>query len=172
VLVLFGDSQDRIRSMALIHEKLYQSGNLAGIDFTSYIDDLAAALLRSYGVNTERISLQIVGEKVWLDIDTAIPCGLILQELLSNCLKHAFPGDHAGEIHITLHAEAAGKYVLTVRDTGVGFPEALDFRHTESLGLQLVIMLTEQLGGTIMRQSGEGTTFTLFFNELGCHESH
>jgi two-component sensor histidine kinase len=171
VLALFKDSQDRIRSMALIHEKLYRSGNLARIDFTSYIGDLAAELLRSYGVDPNRVSLQVVGEKAWLNVDTAVPCGLILQELVSNCLKHAFPEGRSGEITIALRAEAEGKYALTVRDTGIGFPEDLDFRHTESLGLQLVIILTEQLGGTIVRQSGEGTGFTLMFTEGGPHES-
>jgi PAS domain S-box-containing protein len=172
VLALFRDSQDRIRSMALIHEKLYRSGNLARIDFTSYIGDLAAELLRSYGVDANRVSLQIVGEKVWLNVDTAVPCGLILQELVSNCLKHAFPEGRSGEITITLRDETEGKYALTVRDTGIGFPEGLDFCHTESLGLQLVIILTEQLSGTIVRQPGEGTCFTLMFTEVGSRESH
>jgi two-component sensor histidine kinase len=102
-------------------------------------------------------------EDVRLNLDTAIPCRLMLQELLSNCFKHAFPGDRAGEIRITLHTTPQETYILSVSDTGVGFPAGLDFRQTTSLGLQLVCLLTEQLDGTITLQHQHGTTFTITF---------
>lgn len=162
-LELFRESQNRIQSMALIHEKLYRSTNLACIDLAAYIKDLAAELCRSYGVDKGRIALQVTGEQVAFDVDTAIPCGLILQELISNCLKHAFPGDKTGEIHIVLRADGDEKCALTVRDTGVGFPAGIDFHSADTLGLQLVSMLTEQLGGTIVREPGTGTIVTLTF---------
>jgi two-component sensor histidine kinase len=132
-LALFHESQDRVRSMALIHETLYQSSNLARCNFAHYLDTLAAHLLQSYGVQPQRIGLHIDAEDVLLDIDTAIPYGLILNELLSNALKYAFPNGRKGEIAIVLHA-APDSLTLSIRDTGVGFPAGLDFRHTDSLG--------------------------------------
>lgn len=99
-------------------------------------------------------------DEIALDVDTAIPCGLILNELLTNALKYAFPDDRSGSIHITLQA-AAEHVILSVHDTGIGFPEGCDFRHTESLGLQLVGMMTEQLGGTLTLTCEGGTTFTV-----------
>jgi two-component sensor histidine kinase len=158
-LVLFQESQDRVKSMALIHETLYQSSNLARCNFAQYLDTLTAHLLQSYGA-PRHITLHCDTGDVFLDLDTAIPCGLILNELLSNALKHAFPNGQEGEVAVTLHAEP-DSLTLSVRDTGVGFPIGLDFRHTDSLGLQLVGMLTEQLDGTITLERTNGTTFTL-----------
>src|SRR5205823_10350430 len=107
------------------------------------------------------ISIRIEVEPVILDIDQAIPCGLMFNELLSNAFKHAFPESRAGEVHVELHADTAPQATLVVRDDGVGFPDDVDFHHTESLGLQLVSMLTEQLQGTIALERVGGTTFTL-----------
>jgi two-component sensor histidine kinase len=162
LLAQFQESQHRIHSMALIHETLYQARDLAHVDFAQYIQALAAYLMQSYTVDDARIILQTHTHEVWLDIDAAVPCGLILNELVSNTLKHAFPDGRPGEIHLDLRSEP-GLTTLRVRDTGVGFPDGLDVRQAESLGLQLVGMLTEQLGGTIDLSRAEGTTVTLTF---------
>ena len=163
LLAQFRDSQDRIRSMALVHETLYQSQDLARLDLARYIHTLSAQLVRSYRVDPQRITVQIQVEPVILDIDQAIPCGLILNELLSNAFKYAFPQNRTGAVHVALHADTAQQAALVVRDNGIGFPDEIDFRHTESLGLQLVAMLTEQLQGTIALERADGTTFTLTF---------
>ena len=163
LLAQFRDSQDRIRSMALIHETLYQSPDLARLDLAPYIHTLSAQLVQSYNVDPQRITIRIQVEPIVLDIDQAIPCGLILNELLSNAFKYAFPQNHTGEVHVELHTNTAQQAALVVRDNGIGFPDEIDFRHTESLGLQLVAMLTEQFQGTIALERADGTTFTLTF---------
>ncbi|MGD2249363.1 MAG: PAS domain S-box protein [Candidatus Methanofastidiosia archaeon] len=156
------ESQDRIRSMALIHEKLYQSKNLGDIDFGGYIDTLVKALFRSYGVNQEQVVPTVSVEGVSLEIDYAIPCGLIINELVSNVLRHAFP-DGRGEIMITLRS-IGDSIELKISDNGVGIPEDIDFRNTKSLGLHLVTILVEdQLGGEIHLDRRCGTTFTITF---------
>ena len=169
-------SQNRILSIALIHEKLYQSKDLARIDFAKYIRDLTTNLFSSYGVESDAITLKINVSNVFLDLDTAIPCGLIINELVSNSLRHAFSEDMKGEIQIELYSDKDNKFNLIVRDNGVGFPKDLDFRSTKSLGLQLVITLTNQLRGTIElntcppglkqgRRGSGGTTFKITFKE-------
>ncbi|MGH8058481.1 MAG: sensor histidine kinase, partial [Candidatus Entotheonellia bacterium] len=160
---VFKDSQRRVRAMALVHEKLYQSKNLAQIDFGAYIHTLVAQLYQLYRVPAQCVTFHITAEAVMLRIETAIPCGLILQELLSNCLKYAFLAGRTGEVHVVLRREPPERYTLVVHDTGVGFPEGVDFHHTQSLGLQLVNLLTEQLDGTIALERGTGTTVTLIF---------
>jgi PAS domain S-box-containing protein len=162
----FHDSQDRIHSMALIHEKLYQSGDLAQIDFAEYLRDLATSLVRSYCLDQGRLALKISTEEVCFPIATAIPCGLLLHELLSNCIKHAFPGDRSGTIEVTLRRNRQHRFVLTVSDDGVGLPPGLDVHTTSSLGLQLVHLLAAQLHGTVRFEQHEGTTSTLTFDEL------
>jgi len=162
VLALFQESQHRINSMALVHETLYQMGDLSKFNLAQYIPTLSAQLVDAYGVDPRRIALGLDVGAIMLPVDVAVPCGLILNELLSNCFKHAFPGEKAGDITITLTQEADG-VTLMVRDNGCGFPEHLDFRDTESLGLQLVCALTEQLQGTITLERNGGTTFTLTF---------
>lgn len=166
LLAQFQDSQDRIRSIALVHETLYQSQDLARLDMAPYIHTLSTQLFQSYSVDPQRIALRIQVDQLLLDIDRAIPCGLILNELLTNAFKYAFPQSQAGGVHVELSGVAAQQAVLVVRDTGVGFPEGLDFRHTETLGLQLVCMLTEQLHGTIVLERVGGTTVTLTFPVL------
>lgn len=163
VVAVLKDSQNRVRSMALIHEKLYQSRDLSRIDFADYLRKLTDDLFRSYGVSPERIALVTHAEGVSLGIDAAIPCGLIVNELVSNCLKHAFPAGRKGEVRVAL-VPKNGMYELMVRDNGVGFPKGVDFRNTESLGLQLVTTLTDQLEGTIeMNSNGGGTEFRIWF---------
>lgn len=171
VRAVFQESQQRIRGMALIHEMLYHSRDLARINLAAYIQDLTAQILRSYQAAADRITLTITASDAWLNLDTAIPCGLILQEVMSNCLKHAFPAGRSGEIAILLRAAPAGEFFLTVRDNGVGFPDGVDFREAGSLGLQLVAILAAQLNGTIALERGEGTAFTLTFAELPARAS-
>jgi PAS domain S-box-containing protein len=156
------ESERRIQAMALVHETLYRGSNLAELSLAAYVEALGQQLARSYGVDPGRIIVQSQVEGVVLPLDTAMPCGLILSELLSNCLKHAFPGGAVGDVTVTL-THAAAHLTLRVSDSGCGFPEHLDFRHTESLGLQLVCALTEQLEGTIALERDGGTTFTVTF---------
>jgi two-component sensor histidine kinase len=163
IVEMFMDIQNRVISMALIHETLYQSGNLRMVNFGVYVHTLAEQIFRSYNVAMDRISLQIRADEVMLDTNQAIPCGLILNELLSNCLKHAFPGERGGEVHIELRSEAAPQVIMLVRDTGIGFPSGVDSGHLETLGLQLVYSLTEQLGGRLEIERNDGTTVKLTF---------
>ena len=162
-LQVFEDSQHRIRSMALIHEKLYQAQDLSRVDFREYARSLIGYLSQSYGLGEETIALKIDTEQVLLRVDKAIPCGLILNELASNALKHAFPQGRTGELCIDLQAEADGQVMLRVRDDGVGFPHDVDFRHTPSLGLQLVQTFTKQLRGTITLHHEGATAFEIRF---------
>ncbi len=148
-LEVFQESQNRIQSMALIHEKLYQSEDLATINFADYIHELITNLWYSYEVYLDAVELKTDIEPVVLDIDTAIPCGLIVNELVSNSLKYAFPFGHRGELSIELHSVSENEFILIVSDTGIGLPKDLDFQNTKSLGLQLVNSLTQQLNGTI-----------------------
>lgn len=164
-LEMFKDTQNRVKSMALIHDRLYQSKDLAIIDFAAYINGLTGNLFRSY--NQKGIKLDIEVKDIFLDINTGVPCGLIISELVSNSLKHAFPGGKNGKIQVGLYKlPKNGDFTLIVSDNGVGFPECLDSQNTESLGLQLVTALVEQLDGTIELDRGEGTSFTLKFKEL------
>ncbi len=163
VLEAFRESQDRIRSMALVHEKLYQTRDLSRIDFSDYIKSLTAFLFRTYRTDETRISLKLDLEKAFLDINAAIPCGLILNELVLNALKHAFPEERKGTITVSLHESEGGTIRLTVRDDGVGFPEGVDIGHTDTLGLQIISLLTEQLDGRIEVRRDGGTAFSLSF---------
>jgi two-component sensor histidine kinase/PAS domain-containing protein len=159
-VALFEDTQNRVKSMALVHESLSRTGDLAHFNFAHYIESLTTHLFQSHVAEVSRISLDMELDEIAFDVDTAIPCGLILNELLTNALKYAFPDGRSGNIHITLRA-AAEQVTLSVRDTGIGVPAGFDFRNTESLGLQLVGMMTEQLGGTLTLTRGGGTTFTI-----------
>ncbi|OPY25406.1 MAG: cyclic-di-GMP phosphodiesterase [Methanocella sp. PtaU1.Bin125] len=167
---IFRESQDRIRSMALIHEKLYQSSDLSRIDFGEYVQSLTAYLMRSYSSCDHTIKLNIdvvdtngVGN-ILLGIDLAIPCGLIINELVSNALKYAFPGGRPGTITVSMRRDGR-QYTLVVGDDGVGMPLDLDYRKTGSLGLQLVDTLNEQLEGSISMSRTAGTWFTIKFTD-------
>ncbi len=163
---LFEDSQNRIYSMALIHDKLYRSQNLAQINFGDYLEDLVTNLFDSYNVNKERITLYINAAPISLNIETAAPCGLIVNELVSNIMKHAFPDDRAGIISVKCYQDWAGKIHLIVKDDGIGFPDNINFRNTNSMGFQVVCTLTEQLEGKIELVKDCGTVFHLQFTEL------
>jgi PAS domain S-box-containing protein len=155
------ESQNRVHSMALIHEKLYQTDNLNQIHFADYIIDLSSFLFRSYGVDPNRVKLSVNSE-AFLNIDTAIPCGLIVSELVSNALKYAFPKRDTGAISIETK-QGDGVFELKVQDDGVGFPENLDFRNTQSLGMRLVNTLAKQLQGKIEMNRSPGTMFRILF---------
>jgi len=165
-LRILKEGQTRIRSMALVHEKLYQSGDLSKIDLAGYIQSLSAHLFQVYLVDPNQVRLETEFEDVPLDINTALPCGLILNELISNALKHAFPAGRKGVLMIRLRRGKDGAVELRIADNGVGFPKRLDFRRTESLGLQIVNLLVGQLEGTIKLAGKNGTAFTVAFREM------
>ncbi len=160
---MFKQSQNRIRSMALIHEALYKSSDLANIDFTDYISRMTTHLLSIYREDLGEVKIKQEAEGIFLDINRAIPCGLLISELVSNSLKHAFPDKKKGQIIIEMNKGKRGEYILEIKDTGIGFPEALDFRETQTLGLQLVGDLVNQLRGSIELKKGEGTDFVVRF---------
>jgi PAS domain S-box-containing protein len=162
-LDLFTESRNRVKSMALIHEKLYQSKDLARINFLDYVRTLTKDLFRSYRRSSAEIALKMDIEDVFLDIDKAVSCGLIINELITNSLKHAFPSGSEGEITIGLHPDINGMFALTVSDNGTGLPENIDSRNVESLGLQLVALLVEQLDGAIELDKRKGTSFRITF---------
>ena len=166
VLEMFRESQRRIRSMALIHERLYQSSDLSSIEFSQYLRNLAIHLFHSYQADSRRIQLKIDAEPVFLNINTAIPCGLIVNELVSNALKHGFPDGRKGKLEIGLHSVAQDGYILRVEDNGVGIPEALDIHKTETLGMQIINTLVEQIEGRLELDRRGGTSFQLGFDEI------
>jgi PAS domain S-box-containing protein len=160
---MFRQSQNRIKSMALIHEALYKSGDLAKIDFSDYINRMTTHLLSLYRQDLGEVSVKQETEGIYLDINRAIPCGLIISELVSNSLKHAFPNKGEGRIFIRMSQNKDGKYTLIVKDTGVGYPDEKDLHETETLGMQLVTDLVQQLKGTIKLKRGAGAEFVVKF---------
>jgi len=166
-LELFKESETRVRLMATIHEALYKSPSLSELNGERFIRDVTTNLLRSYAINPDTIELDIDVSRVTFGIDLAVPCGLILNELVSNALKHAFPDGRKGAIRVAL-SHTAGHYALTVGDNGVGLPPDVDWRHENgTMGWQLVHALTEQLGGEIDVQSDAGTAVTITFPDQG-----
>lgn len=153
----------RVRSMALVHEKLYQSGDLARIDFAEYTKSLLNYLWRAHGSVAAAIRLTYDLEPLSLPVDIAVPCGLILNELAGNALKHAFRGRAEGEVAVSLHRAPEGHIALCLRDNGVGLPPELDWRQSPSLGLQLVQMLAGQLNATVELSVRGGTEFRMTF---------
>ncbi|MBS1914329.1 MAG: PAS domain S-box protein [Bacteroidetes bacterium] len=166
ILNILKESQSRVKSIALIHEKLYRSTDLSKLDFSEYVHDLVMNLFRTYGVNQEGIAVRTHVQNVRLEVDTAIPCGLIINELVSNVLKHAFPNESGGEVIVELGPTLPGEFLLTVRDNGVGLPEGFDWRASSSLGLKLVMDLTRQLDGKVEVHVDNGTVFRITFREL------
>ncbi|MBN1865603.1 MAG: ATP-binding protein, partial [Victivallales bacterium] len=156
---MFQNSMDRVSAMADVHTMLYQSKDLARIDFKDFIKDLVGRLQQSYG---SRVEIHVDVPDVSLTIETSIPCGLILNELVSNALKHAFPEGRGGEIHIGM-TTAGDQFVLKVQDNGIGFSTSVDFKHPRSLGLELVRLLVEQLHGAIELDPEGGAAFTISF---------
>ena len=165
-LHIFKSSQDRVKSMALIHERLYQSGDFARVDFAEYTRGLTSHLFGSYGIAPDFIKSFVDIKDVFLDINTAIPCGLVINELVSNSLKHAFKNGQQGEVRIGMSALNGNEIDLVISDNGVGLPEGVNFRNTESMGLRLVSILAEsQLHGNIEVDRTNGTSFHIRFKK-------
>ena len=162
ILGVLKESQTRVRSMAILHEKLYQSKDEYWINSSEYIQSLIQDLFETHTIEESKIKPIIEVDDVKLNIKTAVPCGLIINELISNSLKHAFPQDEKGEIHISLK-EKDDKFKLTISDSGIGFPEDLNFKNTESLGLKLVHSLTNQIDGEIEIDRSLGSMFKITF---------
>jgi PAS domain S-box-containing protein len=157
------ESQNRVRSMALIHQTLYQSQDFAKVDFSHFLDSLVPILVASYGLNPDRIVLKVETAQVLLPLSAAIPCGLVVNELISNALKHAFPAGQRGEILVALTQQPNGETTLKVRDNGIGVDDSIDLAKANTLGLQLVTLLAEQLGGRVAMNRSHPTEFTLTF---------
>jgi len=170
----FRESQNRVISMSLIHEELYEGEETDTLNFPEYIQKLAENLFQTYKINSTNIHLHIdLEENAFFNMDTAIPLGIIVNELISNSLKHAFVGRDKGEIRIILYREEKGecknegykstRFIMTVSDNGMGIPENLDIEDLDSLGLQLVTSLVDQLDGELELKSNKGTEFTIRF---------
>jgi two-component sensor histidine kinase len=160
---MFSDSVNRINTMAIIHEKLYRSKDMSNVNFDDYLKSMLNSMLLSYRSDSLKIELKTDVDNVSLGVNTAIPCGLIINELISNSLKHAFPEGNEGEIRVAMFTNDKAEIELTVSDNGVGIPENLDFRDTDSLGLTIVNALTAQLRGTIDLNREKGTRFVITF---------
>ncbi len=165
VAAALNDTKERIRSMALLHERLYQGGNLAEVDFAVYVQNLCAHLASSYRATDGNVELVVQVEAVALDLESAIPCGLLITELVTNALKHAFPAGRAGKIVVALQYVAGGRLMLRVADNGIGLPTEAVPAQPSSLGMQLVHTLAGQLGGVVERESGPGTILRVVFGK-------
>ena len=163
---LFKQSDDRVRSMALIHERLYRSEGFDDIDFSGYIRELAEHLFHSYVMDSTRVELKLELEPTLLGIDQAIPCGLMLNEMVTNSLKHAFGVEGKGYVLIRLGNSAEGEILLQVQDNGVGLPNDFDLGRPNSFGMEIVRTLCEQLSGTLDVQGKDGTNLTLRFRRI------
>lgn len=163
VKTIFNETRTRVYSMALVHEKLYQSEDLSHIDFREYLMVLVHEISDTFGCSGVEISVD--SDIIPLDVNSGIPCGLIVNELVTNSLKHAFPDGKTGTVRVGITRDSQGSCVLTVEDNGIGFPASLDFNKSSSLGLQLVNMLTRQLGGAITIERSDGTRVSIAFPE-------
>jgi PAS domain S-box-containing protein len=161
-LQVFKVSQDRIKAMALVHEMLYQSEDLGRINFGEYLSSLTSDLYSAYGLSTQGIDLKLDVERIFLGVDTAIPCGLIVNELVSNSLKHAFPDGAPGEISVSVRA-ADDQFTMVVKDSGVGLPDGLDIQQLKTLGLTIVNALAQQISGAIDLSSQGGSRISITF---------
>lgn len=167
-LEILKDTRNRVRSMALLHEVLYHSENLARIHFHTYIGDLCRQIVSSFGKSAQRVNVEIRVDEIGLPMDQAVPCGLIINEIVTNAFKYAFPDERSGSITVELDRIPGQMLFLKIRDNGVGLPPGLDPGHTSTLGLQLVHDLTFQLGGHAVVQSSpeSGTRFEIVFPHL------
>ena len=166
ILEILEETQGRVKSIALIHEKLYRSPDLERLAFGEYVHDLLAEMNRTYRIGHENVAIHCDVTDVNLGIDTALPCGLIINELVSNALKHAFPNGRRGDVWIEVGCIEGEQYLLVVRDNGIGLPGTFDWQRSKSLGLRLVVDLTKQLGGTLVVENVEGTSFQITFSQM------
>jgi two-component sensor histidine kinase len=164
-LKVLNDSQMRVKSMAMIHEKLYQSKTFTEIDMAEYIYNLITEIFYTYTVNTNQIKKIIEIDDVKLNIETSVPCGLIISEIVTNSLKYAFPNRKEGEIRVSLLAHD-DYYKLTIMDNGIGLPNNFKIDETETLGLQLVKSLVNQIDGEIELDRNHGTKYKITFKEM------
>jgi len=164
-LEIFNKSRSRVETMSLIHEKLYKSKDISKIDIGSYLRDLVSHLLKAYNISTAKIEFVINAENILMTIDTAIPCGLIVNELINNILKHAFPDGYIGKIELNLR-RSDENVILEVIDNGVGIPSGFDPDKSDTLGMQLIDTLVRQLDGVIEIDRSTGTKFSIEFREL------
>ena len=162
---IFKESENKAKSMALIHENLYRAGDLKHLNFSEYIEKLSKDLYHTYTLDKSLVKLVLNIEVINLDIDTSIPFGLILNELLTNSLKHAFPDGRSGMITVELQQDFDGRLKLSVSDNGIRFPSDLDFKTTESLGMMIINTLTQQIEGEIHLDQSNGTKFTVIFKD-------
>lgn len=162
--IKFDESRYRIQAMAILHEILDESSSLAEIDFADYIQRLVAHLVRSYGA-LGRIRMRLRLDPLSCHRDVALPCGLIVNEVLSNALKYAFPGGKAGDIQIELRREPSGKFHLLIADNGIGLPRGWDWETSSTLGLRLVRTLSRQIDANMQVTGGDGTTFSITFRD-------
>jgi two-component sensor histidine kinase len=162
------DSWCRVRAMALLHEQLYQSKNLANINMHEYVESLVRTANQAYNEDTERVCVHTSLDELCLSIHAALPCGLIVNELVTNCLKHAFPNGRRGEVRVEFKRLSDQECTLIVADNGRGLPEDLDYRASNSLGLDLLIRLAEfQLGGQVRIHTNGGTEVRITLPDLG-----
>ena len=161
----FKYTQYRIRSMAMVHEMLYGTGKLASVDYEQYLQELIGTLVVSMKGYINNIETHLDASGIQLNVDTAIPLGLLLNELLTNSLMHAFPGDNGGQISVAIK-RLPDHYELKMSDNGIGFPDDFDFQNNTSLGLGLIDTLTLQLDGTLHRETNNGTTYLITFKEI------
>ena len=148
--------------MAFIHESLYQTKNFESVNFSEYVTTLSKNLVHTYSINTKKIRLILTLDNLFLSLDVSIPCGLIINEIISNSLKYAFPDNRDGIIFVTLRV-VKSVVNIQVGDNGVGIPESVDIKNTQTLGLQLVDTLVEQINGTLDLKIKNGTTFSIEF---------
>jgi PAS domain S-box-containing protein len=167
---VFSDSEIRLQSLALLHERLYESDDLTNIDFRSYVGALVPNLLQSHSGTHKHITFENSVEKTHFSLDTAIPCGLIVNELVSNCLKHAFPDGRQGKVEVSL-APFDKQYRLLISDDGIGLPQEIDPPNPRTLGLRLVNTLVRQLQGQVCVDRSCGTEYQIVFNELNPPQS-
>ena len=160
-VAILRESQNRVKSMALIHEQLYATADLAKIDFGRYIQELTANLFDAYAIDPARIRLNVHADDIALGVDMAVPCGLIINELVSNALKHAFLPDVAGTIDIVMRTPKAGRIEIVVADDGIGLVEPTADAEKKTLGLRLIDTLTTQLGGSLSIKTENGTRFSI-----------
>ena len=160
---IFEECKNRVNSIALIHEKLYESEDLANINYGEYVRSLTTHLFNSALSSLPGVALKIKADDVFLKVDKAIPCALIINELVTNAIKYAFPQDQQGEIIVILKSADEGKVTLTIADNGVGLPADFNMNNSETLGMQIINALVKKLHGSLKIDTGKGTTFTMGF---------
>jgi two-component sensor histidine kinase len=162
---IFDEARNRVNSMSMIHDRLYRLDDLSGMDFSEYLCSLTEQLFRNYRINDSKVRLDLNVQDLILDIDTVIPCGLIVNELVSNALKHAFPEGSEGVLNVELKKGDNDEATLIIRDNGVGIPGGLDIHNVDTLGMQIVTSLAAQIDGRLELQRENGTGFMITFRD-------